>query len=73
MMKREYLSAKILSISSDCLIKMLIRTEFTEGSINTFSVSLRQMSSGLRMAALVVLQDKEGNSGSKVSGNATQQ
>lgn len=47
--------ARILSISSACLILMLTRTEFTEGSMNTRSFSLREMVRGLRRTSRDVL------------------
>lgn len=44
--KRENLWHNIRSRSSACLILMLTRTEFTEGSIRTFSFSLRLITKG---------------------------
>lgn len=41
------LCTRICSISSACLILMLIRTELMEGSINTLSVSFRLTVKGL--------------------------
>lgn len=46
MRNRVNLWARIRSISSACLILMLTRTELTEGSMSTFSFSLREMVRG---------------------------
>ena len=46
---------KILSISSACLILMLTRMEFTEGSISTRSFSFLEIVSGLRRTSFDVL------------------
>ena len=43
------------SISSDCLMQMLTRTEFTDGSIRHFSLSLRHISSGFNSSSLLPL------------------
>lgn len=54
-MKRVNLCAKILSISSACLIAMLTRTELIDGSIMTRSLSFLEMVRGVRRTSFVVL------------------
>lgn len=49
------LDARICSISSACLILMLIRTEFIEGSISTCSAELRATVIGVSSASRVFL------------------
>ena len=46
---------KIFSISSACLMEILIRTELMEASMSTFSFSLRDITTGLRSNSLLVL------------------
>lgn len=50
--KRENLWHRIRSRSSACLILMLTRTELTEGSIRTFSFSLRLITRGFINSSL---------------------
>ena len=52
---------RILSISSACLIFMLIRIELTEGSMRTRSFSLREIVNGLRRTSFDPLVFKEIN------------
>ena len=42
------LCTRICSISSACFIRIETLTEFTDGSMNTFSFSLRAMMSGFK-------------------------
>jgi len=53
--KRVNLWHKICSISSACLILILTRTELIEGSIKTFSFSLRLIMTGFNKTSLVEL------------------
>lgn len=49
---------RIRSISSACLILMLTRIEFTEGSMNTRSFSFRDIVSGFRSTSLEPLRGR---------------
>lgn len=46
---------RIFSISSACLIEILMRTELIEASINTFSFSFLEITTGLSNNSLLVL------------------
>jgi hypothetical protein len=54
--KRENLRARMRSRSSACLIFTLIRTELTDGSMKTFSCSLRQIVSAFSSSSLLPLR-----------------
>jgi hypothetical protein len=59
-MNRVNLWQRIFSISSACLIEMLTRTELIDGSMSTFSLSLRATTSGWRSTSGVLLASISG-------------
>ena len=55
-MNRMNLAHSARSISSACLILMLIRTELTDGSMSTRSFSFREIVRGFRSTSFEALQ-----------------